>query len=70
MMGHKICYYGEIWIIIPKLSSLPLHIWTTGLIFNLVNFITLGGCWSTTDDFTTSVFSFIILSGYFHLFSP
>ena len=24
MMGHKICFYGEIWLIIPKLSLLPL----------------------------------------------
>ena len=24
MMGHKICFNGEIWIIIPKLSQLPL----------------------------------------------
>ena len=24
MIGHKICVYGEIWIIIPKLSLVPL----------------------------------------------
>ena len=30
MMGHKICFYGEIWLIIPKLSLLPLLIWSTG----------------------------------------
>ena len=30
MMGHKICFYGEIWRIIPKLSLLPLLIWSTG----------------------------------------
>ena len=24
MMGHKICFYGEIWLIIPKLSMLFL----------------------------------------------
>ena len=29
MMGHKICFYEEIWIIIPKLSLLLLLIWTT-----------------------------------------
>ena len=23
MMGHKICFDGEIWLIIPKLSLLP-----------------------------------------------
>ena len=26
MMGHKICFYGGIWLIIPKLSRLPLLI--------------------------------------------
>ena len=26
MMVHKICCYAEIWVIIPKLSLLPLHI--------------------------------------------
>ena len=26
MMGHKICFYGGIWLIIPKLSLLPLLI--------------------------------------------
>ena len=30
MMGHKICFYGEILIIIPKLPPLPLLIWSTG----------------------------------------
>ena len=29
MMGHKICSDGEILIIIPKLSLLPLLIWST-----------------------------------------
>ena len=29
MMGHKIYFYGEKWIIIPKLSLLPLLNWTT-----------------------------------------
>ena len=27
--GHKICFYGEMWIIIPKLFQLPLLIWST-----------------------------------------
>ena len=31
MVGHKICLYGEIWLIIPKLSVLPLLIWSTDL---------------------------------------
>ena len=26
MMGHQICLYGEIWLIIPKISLLPLLI--------------------------------------------
>ena len=30
MMGQKICFYGEIWLIIPILSLLPLLIWSTG----------------------------------------
>ena len=30
MMGHKICFYGEMWLIIPKLSLMPLLIWSTG----------------------------------------
>ena len=29
MVGHKICSNGEIWLIIPKLSLLPLLIWST-----------------------------------------
>ena len=31
MMGHKICFHEEIWLIIPKLSLLPLLIWSTDL---------------------------------------
>ena len=27
MMGHKICFNTEIWLIIPKLALLPLLIW-------------------------------------------
>ena len=29
MMGHKICFYGDIWLIIPKLSLLPLLLWSS-----------------------------------------
>ena len=29
--GHKICFNGEISLIIPKLSLLPLLIWSTGV---------------------------------------
>ena len=29
MMGHKICFCEEIWIIIPKLTLLLLLIWST-----------------------------------------
>ena len=29
MMGHKICFDGELCIIIPKLSLLLLLIWST-----------------------------------------
>ena len=46
MMGHKICFYGEIWLFIPKLSLLPLLIWSTDsegfLALTLANFIGLG----------------------------
>ena len=28
-MDHKICVYGGVWLIIPKLSLLPLLIWST-----------------------------------------
>ena len=28
MRGNKICFYGEIWLIIPKLSLLPPLIWS------------------------------------------
>ena len=34
MMGHKICFYREIWLIISKLSLLALLIWSTVLMFN------------------------------------
>ena len=30
MMGHKICFNGKIWKIIPELYLLPLLIWSTG----------------------------------------
>ena len=26
MMGHKVCFYGKIWIIIPKLSVTPSYL--------------------------------------------
>ena len=29
MVGHKICFYGEMWLIIPELSLLLL-IWSSG----------------------------------------
>ena len=33
MMGHNILLNGEIQLIIPKLSLLPLLIWSTGTIY-------------------------------------
>ena len=33
MMGHKICLCGKIWLIIPKLSLLPLLIWSTDICY-------------------------------------
>ena len=32
MMGYKICFNGEIWIIIPKLFLFPLLIWSTEIL--------------------------------------
>ena len=32
MMGHKVCFYGERYLIIPILSPLPLLIWSTVLL--------------------------------------
>ena len=29
MMGYKICLYGEIWLIIPKLSLSSLLTWSS-----------------------------------------
>ena len=39
MMGHKICFNEEIWIIIPKLSLLLLLIWSTA--YNYLNIHTV-----------------------------
>ena len=35
MMGDKIGFYGEMWLIIPKLSLLPLRIWSIELVSEL-----------------------------------
>ena len=35
MMGHKICFYGKIWLIIPKLSLIHLLIWSTAVTYIL-----------------------------------
>ena len=29
MRGHKICLYGEIWLIIPKIIPVALLIWSS-----------------------------------------
>ena len=42
MMGHKICLNKEIWLIIPKLSLLPLLIWSTVVHFDNSVIIFLG----------------------------
>ena len=39
MMGHKICFYGEILLMIPELSLLPLIIWSTALIKALLSLL-------------------------------
>ena len=41
MIGHKISFYGEIWLIIPNLALLLLLIWSTMASFssqNRINF--------------------------------
>ena len=46
MMGHKICFYGEIWLIISELSLLPLLIWSTDIKFvNCTNSYTIFSLW-------------------------
>ena len=37
MMGHKIYFYREIWLIIPKMSLLLLLIWSTGPLTSSAN---------------------------------
>ena len=29
MMGHKVCFFVKMWLIIPKSSLLPLFIWSS-----------------------------------------
>ena len=50
MMGHKIYLYGEICVIIPKLSLSPLLIWRTihwqlQLVYTLATSAALQGKW-------------------------
>ena len=42
MMGHKICFYGEILLIIPKLSLLLLLIWSTVFSFLSRDVVVIG----------------------------
>ena len=37
MMGHNIDFDGGTWLIIPKLSPLPLLIWSTALIMTALS---------------------------------
>ena len=68
MMGHKICCFGEIWLIIPKLSLFPPLFWSTdyysqqqiarlqafrGKVSSLILF----GCKMTHFNCNTSMFS-------------
>ena len=45
MMGHKICFYGEIWLVIPKLSLFLVLIGSPEraivITFNLVSVVVL-----------------------------
>ena len=51
MMGHKMCFYGEIWIIISKLILLPLLIWITGIVKGYENMKYFGDIVSDRDTF-------------------
>ena len=44
MMGHKICFSEEIWIIIPKLSLLLLLIWSPGFAITQRAFLLIQRC--------------------------
>ena len=39
MVGHKICLYGERWLIIPKLSLLLLFIWSSALVLKEIHIL-------------------------------
>ena len=41
MMGHKIHFYGEIWLIILKLSLLPLLIWSAVVLKTILRLLFL-----------------------------
>ena len=53
MMGHKMHFYGKIWLIIPKLSLLPRLIWSTDTAF---------GYHEYADSSGQSVFIYRLLS--------
>ena len=56
MMGHKICFYGEMGLIFHKLSQLPHLIWNTGYYFSGVGVI--GGYMNRTRKLDKSVIHF------------
>ena len=64
MVGHKICFYGKLWLIMPKLSLFPLLIWSTVqiIIFPWCNaqFCKLIGC--SIDMLVSSIDESVIIS--------
>ena len=42
MMGHKICFYGEMWLIIPELSLLLPLIWSSVGPFHMLSCHNIG----------------------------
>ena len=55
MMGHKICFNGEIRLIIPKLSLLPLLIWSTKYYDILNNYFSI---WDTTYSISETLLQY------------
>ena len=71
MMGHKICFHGEIWLIIPELSLLPFLIWSTGvwLLMRLNHAFRIANCVrpDQTAPSGSALFVQIYLSQYLEL---
>ena len=58
LMGHNICFYGEMRLIIFELSLLPFLIWSTGLPFVLLIFGTGTSSWEANRK-SQKLFTFV-----------